>query len=300
MGARKMFVFILSMLLLCTVSGCSLVDTWLHIQESKNDPDPRESFEPFTPTVPPWYSDPRTPTPEIPTATPSIPVSPTRTPTSTPTMTPSLPTNYVQIPDLTEVNASQVILILGNSFVSTSKVGRFLNDMLFEGSTHMECEAVSRGYASVLTYTSDTAMMEAIAQGQYSYVFLCGFYSYGDAAAVQDMVNVCKASDTGLVLFPAHNEQQEVLNAVSGVPVLNWKKEINSIISRGVAYSDFCIDDAHQHSTPLAGYIGAGLIYRAIFEETPPPLLAAPMSMWQVEEILGSYVHTWNLEHVCK
>ena len=50
---------------------------------------------------------------------------------------------------------------------------------------------------------------------------------------------------------------------------LSWKEEIDALISGGVRYDDMCMNDMHQHSTPLAGYVGAHLIYRNLFDKIP-------------------------------
>ncbi len=260
MRIRKIVLLVLCIVILCTTTGCSLMKVWLQSLQRIGNSETSNTSE----TDPyPLHND-------------------------------------IAIPKRSKVNSSNTILILGNSFIGTSEIGAFLDDMLARGNTQMTCEAISRGYATVQTYTSDTYLMETIAEGQYCYVFQCGFYRYKDAVALEEMAAACKASNTGLVAFPAHNEQEDVINMIGDVPLLNWKGEINAIIDRGVAYRDFCIDDAHQHSTPLAGYVGAGLIYRAVLRKNPPELSQAPLTMWEVEQTLGSYTRTWNRKHVCK
>ena len=79
--------------------------------------------------------------------------------------------NDIAIPNRSKVNSSNTILILGNSFIGTSQIAAFLNDMLTQGNTQMTCKAISRGYATVQTYTTDAYLMETIAEGGYCYVF---------------------------------------------------------------------------------------------------------------------------------
>ena len=40
----------------------------------------------------------------------------------------------------------------------------------------------------------------------------------------------------------------------------------------GVREDDFCFNDEHKHSKPLAGYIGAKMIYQSLFGVEPPAL----------------------------
>ena len=187
------------------------------------------------------------------------------------------------------------IMILGNSFVSYSEIGSILSDMCNGNAT---IDAVSIGYASVSkTYSQDTARLNQIRNGKADAVFLCGFYSAEDADALGPIVNACKASNTKLVVFPAHNENLNDVRAAMAkydYPILlDWKSEINNFIQSGVPKSDFCYDDMHQHSTALGGYVGAHMIYRAIFGKTPPALDSShSISQAQINETLGSYVNT--------
>ena len=108
--------------------------------------------------------------------------------------------------------------------------------------------------------------------GYFAAVFMCGFYSTYDVPAFETFVNACKASGTPLAIFPAHNESSDELavKAYPDVYFVNWKGEINALISDGVDRWDMCIDDYHKHSTPMAGYVGAHMIYRALYGEIPP------------------------------
>ena len=163
------------------------------------------------------------------------------------------------------------ILILGNSFISTSSIGATLQEMCGDA---MMVEAVSIGMANVSTHTADPNRVKSIADGNYSAVFMCGFFSTPrDVPEFGTIVNACKNSNTKLAIFPAHNEQQTVIdNAVKeySYPILlDWKAEINGLITEELGEEYFCINDYHKHSTPLAGFVGAHLIYRAIFGKTP-------------------------------
>ncbi len=197
--------------------------------------------------------------------------------------------------DPSETNGSKQILILGNSFIRTSEIGSFLNDMLKSTKDEYSAIAVSRGMAHVEDYANDTDICNSIRQGNFSYVFICGFYSSEGTDALYTLKNVCNASNTQLVIFPAHNENivnvQKAIDEHIDTAVLSWKNEINALIDGGVSYDDFCIDDAHQHSTPLAGYVGAHMIYRSIFKTTPPALSNyAPLTNEYVNTKLKKYI----------
>lgn len=184
------------------------------------------------------------------------------------------------------------ILILGNSFIHTSQIGQILDTMC---GNEASVEAHSRGNSHVETYTSDTGLMQKIRGGNYSVVFICGLYNQVSFDALQQMINACKESNTKLAVFPAHNENQQnierVMSMYPDTVFINWKAEINSLISTGIDVSNFCIPDAHNHSTPLAGYVGAHMIYRAVFNKIPQTTQFAEVSQAQIN-LLGNYATT--------
>ncbi len=194
-----------------------------------------------------------------------------------------------------EGNTSRKILVVGNSFVATSRIGEFLNDMLQTDGSRYYVDPISIGMANVTTFESDAFICNSIRSGTYSYVFLCGLYSDEAVRSVSTIQECCEASDTVLVLFPAHNESASAINkakdAYSELLFLDWKGEINALIASGVLYDDFCINDYHKHSTPLAGYVGAHMIYRKLFKKTPPTLSNfAPLSERDVYSKLANYI----------
>lgn len=74
---------------------------------------------------------------------------------------------------------------------------------------------------------------------------------------------------------------------------MDWKQEINSLIDDGINKWAFCIDDQHEHSTPLAGYVGAHMIYRAIYGELPTlDHGCSYVSTTQIKQLLGNYLKT--------
>ncbi|MBR3837794.1 MAG: hypothetical protein IKJ74_06585 [Clostridia bacterium] len=158
------------------------------------------------------------------------------------------------IPKMGETNAARKILILGNSFVGTSKIGAILEDMLISGNTGVEVDAVSIGMANVTTFAERSDICGRIQSGTYSHVFLCGFYSDDVLEDLNMIRGVCHISKTALVVFPAHNEKtatvRNALAQYSGLFCLDWKGKINELLEAGVAEKEMCINDSHKHSTP--------------------------------------------------
>lgn len=109
-------------------------------------------------------------------------------------------------PFLPSDNGSDRILILGNSFINTSKITDFLNDMLESGATGYHADSISVGFGRVATFTSDTQLCRDIRGGKYAYVVQCGFHDVDSAEHFAPMVDNCQKSNTGLIIFPAHNE----------------------------------------------------------------------------------------------
>lgn len=192
-------------------------------------------------------------------------------------------------------NGKKAVLFLGNSFVGTSRVGTFFDAMVFAAKKDCTVTAKSIGYATAALYaTQYTEWLTRIKQGDYGIVFMCGLYGSGDVSALQTLLDACKVSNTRLVIFPAHNESASQIKAAAEIyqdtPLLNWKNEIDKYIAAGVPLADLCIDDAHMHSTPLAGYIGAAMVYRAVFDTEPPSLPeGAPLSQSEVDGKLGNF-----------
>ncbi len=211
-------------------------------------------------------------------------------------------------------NSSKKIIVLGNSFLSNSysRIGLFLNDMLASDGQGFEAEVMSVGMANVSTFAQNAELISRIEKGEFVYVFQCGFYSNEDSfgTALNDgplktIIDACEKSNTGLILFPAHNEPSAVINnALSkyqNLYCINWKNEIDSLINSGIgdnaptnlSRSDFCLDDNYSHSTPLAGYVGAHMIYRNIFGKAPFDLTSnAPLAMTEINSKLINYPKT--------
>ena len=194
------------------------------------------------------------------------------------------------------------ILIIGNSFVGTSDIGDTLKNMLFNGGKRCDVTAISIGHALVSTYTADTALMKDIWYGKYDAVFMCGLYNADQVKEVDTLKRYCRTSGTDLIVFPAHNEERLVIKRVmqtyDDLVLLDWKGELDALIDAGVDRWDLCIDDAYDHSNPVAGYVGAHMIYRAMYGEVPPSFRNSVDGYTQSElgSILGDYIRTGTVQ----
>lgn len=207
--------------------------------------------------------------------------------------------DFTRFNDLSNLKDSS-ILILGNSFINYSKIGAILNEMAEANDKSLQVNAISRGYATVNTYISDGAIMSDIENGVYSAVFICGLYSSSEVKNLGILKSACENSGTTLVVFPAHNEKVDVIaNAKlnhNDLYFMDWKEEINSFIETGIDKYTFCYNDTYSHSNSLAGYVGAHMIYRAIYGEAPVEAISATISQEYVNSILGSYVQLSFIE----
>ena len=194
------------------------------------------------------------------------------------------------------------ILILGNSFISTSNIGNILREMLTQNGKACDVEAISRGYAEVETYASDSELLARIRRGEYNMVFICGFYDREEVENLEVIRKTCNRSNTQLVIFPAHNENAGVVayaqETYPSLVCLNWKNEIDLLIKSGVSIRDFCINDEHQHSTPLAGYVGAHMIYRAIYNELPNRPMRYALAQSDIDGVLGNYAYVGSVPNL--
>lgn len=191
------------------------------------------------------------------------------------------------------------ILILGNSFIGSSDIGNILNEMFVNNQRRCKVNAISRGYAEVDTYVNDTELMSSILNGAYDAVFICGLYSGDQLTPLQALSGICQRSNTRLVIFPAHNEPTAVINAAMknnpGLVCLNWKNEIDSLIATGLSRWIFCVDDTYDHSKPLAGYVGAHMIYRAIYGEVPRADMKRSITQTEIDAHIKNYADTANI-----
>ncbi len=207
------------------------------------------------------------------------------------------------------MNETKPILILGNSFITTSDIDLILDAMLNANGKRITAETSWLSNINGETYLADENCLKEIKRGNYSAVFVCGFYEHPSVAAFAEFVEACEYSDTMLAIFPAHNESDIVISSAMSeygdIPVIHWKNEIDMLIKGEHADRwDMCIDDAHDHSTPLAGYVGAHMIYRALFGEVPRSFSyyndTAGGYSAQAEKMFPEYVKTGNISVVAE
>ena len=193
----------------------------------------------------------------------------------------------------------RTVLILGNSFVRTSNIGNILSEMLRLNGKRCDPVAVSFDGATVETYINN-GIIDYIRIGDYDAVFICGFYDPREVANLGILKEACEQSETELIVFPAHNEIEATLSSVQttypSLDFLNWKGEIECIIASGVDRWELCINDYQNHSKPLAGYVGAHMIYRAIYNELPKATMQNSISQSYIDSILGDYAYTGKVE----
>ena len=196
------------------------------------------------------------------------------------------------------------ILILGNSFIGTSSVGYILEEMLQANGKNCSVTAISRGYATVATYINDADLMYMIQNGYYTEVFICGLYSSPEIENLGVLKEACDESGTRLVIFPAHNEAATVVQSACStyktLTFLNWKGDIDALINSGVPGYALCRDDTYKHSTELAGYVGAHMIYRALYGEVPKGSVSWTILQSEVNSYLGNYVKTGIIQLIDK
>lgn len=194
---------------------------------------------------------------------------------------------------LSHISQPSEILILGNSFIGSSNIGYILSELLEVNGKPCTVNAISRGMAGVANYANDAEIVESLRSGRYDALFICGFYSASAVNALSVLVNACEASNTTLVIFPAHNEQANVVSsarlAYGSAYCLNWKAELDRLISTGVSRWDLCVDDTYDHSKPLAGYVGAHMIYRALYGVSPEKGMQSTLSQSEIDAVLGNY-----------
>ncbi len=192
------------------------------------------------------------------------------------------------------------IAIAGNSFIGSSNVGEILQNIIDVNNKSLSVDHWSTGFARISTYLKNGEFINRLRRGEYDAVFICGLYGDGDELdALDTLYSECKKSNTRLILFPAHNESIDLVrkakNLFPQLVVIDWKSEVEALITSGVSTWDMCIKDEHRHSTSLAGYVGAHMIYRAIFGENPKEYPTIYVTKTEVEEKLGDYIESTAL-----
>ena len=190
------------------------------------------------------------------------------------------------------------ILVIGNSFIGTSQIGIIYNEIAQKNGKGDLMQAVAEGYATVKTYAENEYVINRIENGDWSAVFVCGFYTNMNRE-LGIIKRACEKSGTKLIIFPAHNENRIMIESAKGayrsLLCLDWKREIDELIAQGRDKWDFCYDDEHLHSTPLAGYVGAMMIWRAIYGEMPSVELNC-IDQDCCDAILGDYLTSSGIE----
>lgn len=162
-------------------------------------------------------------------------------------------------------------LILGNSFIASSQIGYILENIANTNDVNLQVYALGRGNANVATFAYDIELMNEIKRGTYDVIFLCGFYADGDRYTDLQQIISYLPETTQLVIFPAHNEHPELPYSCRAqnpeVGLADWKGFIEQQINDGLDARYLCIDDYYKHSTPLAGYAGACLIYSYLYKK---------------------------------
>ena len=72
--------------------------------------------------------------------------------------------------------------------------------------------------------------------------------------------------------------------------IINWKELLDAYIAEGVDRWDLCVDDTYDHSKPLAGYIGAKMIFETLFGESPADIK-------NIDSLTQSYVDSKLEKH---
>ncbi|MBQ9745812.1 MAG: hypothetical protein IJW21_03220 [Clostridia bacterium] len=197
-----------------------------------------------------------------------------------------------------EENPSRKIIILGNSFVSTSRIGDMIASVC-GGEDMTKVMSVSLPNVSIKDYAVNEYWLSRIESGEYGILFMCGLFSNDDVKGLEVIYEACKKGGTRLVLFPAHNENSACIERAQAkypeLVTVDWRNEITKLIYSGINKWQFCMNDGPEHSTPLAGYVGASMIYRAIYGKMPTRTVSyssCGISQDVVEQILGDYIET--------
>lgn len=203
------------------------------------------------------------------------------------------------VASLENARRNRPILILGNSFIGSSDIGEQFNQMIEASGVDYDRYAIARsvGYATVSKSWDD--YLSNIESGSYSAVVMCGFYEGTDVVYYKNFFDACQKSNTIAIIFPAHNESygNSAHKKYPDAIYLDWKGEIDKLIKVGVPRSEFCINDAHSHSTPLAGYIGASMLFRALYGQVPPESVFRQVHGSTRYQVIKTYVKEGSLSY---
>ncbi len=193
------------------------------------------------------------------------------------------------IQSLEESNGAKKILIVGDEAMAASRIADFLGDLL-AGSGYT-AELVPLGEAGIKNVTFQGELVQKLLSKDYAYFFLAGLYDDVDISSLSNVLTLCTRSQTKAALFPSYGENRQAIDAAKtvyeGERILDWKAELEELVARGIPESAFRQENGN--STLLAGYVGAHMIYRNLFQAAPPALRNAPLSMEEITATLGDY-----------
>ncbi len=186
------------------------------------------------------------------------------------------------------------LYFVGNSFIGYSYIDSILEEMSEKSGYDLKIGWKWIPNSRIVDFSKDPGIMSRIKSGSYDAVFLCGMYAADDVDAIKDIVYACQASGVQLILLPAHNENASVIEMVQNkyptIPIINWKEELEALIGEGRSFWSFCYNDGVNHSNKIAGYVGAHMIFRAIYGKNPSVTVSEYVSQGEVNGVLGSYV----------
>ncbi len=201
-------------------------------------------------------------------------------------------TDYINynFPDISKTNGSKKIVAMGNSFTGHSRVAPILNDMLLAGNTGYTAESITIANSALTAFAERDDILKRIENGEFCYVVQSGFYnSIKNITAFEVVKAACDKSGTKLVAMPAHNEDDKIIAVGASkfydAMFVNWKGQLDSLISSGVARSDLCTDDNVKHCKPLAGYVAAFMLYRNMFGKNPPAINSTAVSNSEIAKV---------------
>ena len=186
------------------------------------------------------------------------------------------------------------VYFVGNSFIGYSDIPNILKEMSQRNGQNLRVSWKWIPNSRISHFIKDSEIMDALKSGKYDALFLCGMYSTDDVADIDAIVKACNASGTQIVLFPAHNENAAAIemmrNKLPSLKIIDWKGEIEALITEGRSFWSFCYNDGPRHSNEIGGYVGAHMIYRAIYGKNPTAQMSQYVKQSDVNRVLGKYV----------
>ncbi len=172
-------------------------------------------------------------------------------------------------------NGAKAILFLNGIDAQLAEVHTHLNDMFHQSGKELFAVSEYLPQGSMEDFPSLQYCQEAIRKGQYSHVFVNGFYELADCSKALGLLKeCCAASNTELVLFPTYSEPWRFIDEAReihpDIPLLDWSSEVHSLITSGGSFDALCFPNGRNSPTAVGGYAGAHMVYRTLFLEKPP------------------------------